>query len=51
MTTVASRDGDTGQRIAASLRDAILSGAYAPGTRIRQEDVAEEFGASRLPVR
>jgi len=51
MTTVASRDGDTGQRIAASLRDAILSGAYAPGARIRQEDVAEEFGASRLPVR
>jgi len=51
MTTIASRDGDTGSRIAASLREAILSGAYAPGTRIRQEDVAEQFGASRLPVR
>jgi DNA-binding GntR family transcriptional regulator len=51
MTTVVSRDGDTGQRIAASLREAILSGAYAPGARIRQEDIAEEFGASRLPVR
>jgi DNA-binding GntR family transcriptional regulator len=51
MTTTTSRDGDTGNRIAASLREAILTGVYAPGTRIRQEDVAEQFGASRLPVR
>jgi len=51
MTTITSRDGDTGNRIAASLREAILTGAYAPGARIRQEDVAEQFGASRLPVR
>jgi DNA-binding GntR family transcriptional regulator len=50
-TTSTSRDGDTGNRIAASLREAILTGVYAPGTRIRQEDVAEQFGASRLPVR
>ncbi|MFE9764802.1 GntR family transcriptional regulator [Streptomyces sp. NPDC005808] len=39
------------QRVAAHLRDAILSGAIAPGTRIRQEEVAERLGASRLPVR
>lgn len=51
MTSVASRDGDTGLRIAASVREGILSGKYAPGTRIRQEDLAEQFGASRLPVR
>lgn len=51
MTTAASRDGATGDRIATSLREAILSGEYAPGARIRQEDIAEEFGASRLPVR
>jgi DNA-binding GntR family transcriptional regulator len=51
MTSAPSRDGDTGQRIATSLREAILSGLYAPGARIRQEDLAEEFGASRLPVR
>jgi DNA-binding GntR family transcriptional regulator len=48
---VAVRDGVTGQRIAESLRDGILHGKFAPGERIRQEDVAEEFGASRLPVR
>ncbi|GAB2756929.1 GntR family transcriptional regulator [Sinomonas soli] len=46
-----SRDGAAGARIAVSLRDAILRGVYTPGTRIRQEDIAHEFGASRLPVR
>jgi DNA-binding GntR family transcriptional regulator len=46
-----SRDGAAGQRIATHLREAILRGAYAPGERMRQEDIAEEFGASRLPVR
>ncbi|MFC4585330.1 GntR family transcriptional regulator [Sphaerisporangium corydalis] len=39
------------RRIAGYLREAILSGEIAPGERIRQEDVAERFGASRLPVR
>jgi DNA-binding GntR family transcriptional regulator len=38
-------------RIAAHLREAILSGELRPGDRIRQEDVAERLGASRLPVR
>lgn len=51
MPARASRDGGAGARIADSLREAILRGAYAPGARIRQEDVAAEFGASRLPVR
>jgi DNA-binding GntR family transcriptional regulator len=39
------------QRIAGQLREDILSGALAPGERIRQEEVAARFGASRLPVR
>ncbi|MBU2670339.1 GntR family transcriptional regulator [Actinoplanes bogorensis] len=39
------------QRIAAHLRSAILGGHIAPGERVRQEDVAQELGASRLPVR
>src|SRR3546814_13241440 len=43
--------GATGSRIAATLRDAILDGEYAPGERIRQDDLAERHGASRLPVR
>lgn len=38
-------------RIADSLRHEILGGQLAPGTRIRQEDLAERFGASRIPVR
>jgi DNA-binding GntR family transcriptional regulator len=46
-----TRDGDAGTRVAEGLRDGILSGDYPPGTRIRQEDVAERFGASRVPVR
>lgn len=43
--------GATGARVAAMLRDAILDGEYAPGERIRQDELAERHGASRLPVR
>lgn len=46
-----TRGGDAGARIAEQLRERILRGEVAPGTRIRQEDVAEQFGASRVPVR
>jgi DNA-binding GntR family transcriptional regulator len=46
-----TQDGATGVRIAAYLREAILSGEIAPGQWIRQEDVAARLGASRLPVR
>jgi len=38
-------------RIADHLREEILRGELRPGDRIRQEEVAERFGASRLPVR
>lgn len=43
--------GAVSARVADYLRDAILNGDILPGERIRQEDVAEQFGASRLPVR
>ena len=43
--------GAASARIAAHLREAILAGDLRPGDRIRQEEVAERFGASRLPVR
>jgi len=43
--------GGAGARIADDLRTAILAGEYAPGVRIRQEDLADQYGASRLPVR
>ena len=39
------------QRIANHLRSAILGGALGPGDRVRQEDIAQQLGASRLPVR
>ena len=45
------RENVASHRIADSLRTAILRGSYAPGERIRQEDVAARFGASRIPVR
>ncbi len=32
--------GATGARVATTLRDAILSGEYAPGERIRQDELA-----------
>lgn len=46
-----SRHGATGARIAGTLREAILAGEYQPGERIRQDELAERNGASRLPVR
>ncbi|AZO19105.1 GntR family transcriptional regulator [Mesorhizobium sp. M2A.F.Ca.ET.043.05.1.1] len=33
------------------MRDAILSGRLRPGSRVRQEELAEEYGVSRTPVR
>jgi len=51
LETARTRDGDAGARIADGIRARIVAGAYPPGTRIRQEDVAAEYGASRVPVR
>jgi DNA-binding GntR family transcriptional regulator len=43
--------GAVSKQVADYLRDAILGGDIGPGERVRQEEVAERFGASRLPVR
>ncbi len=43
--------GAASARVADHLRRAILSGEIGPGEWIRQEDVAERLGSSRLPVR
>lgn len=51
MTQPQVRDGITGARVADELRSAILRGAYPPGTRLRQEELASQYGASRVPVR
>lgn len=46
-----TRDGSASARIAQAVRRAILSGDYQPGQRIVQEELAERFGGSRIPVR
>jgi len=38
-------------RIAATLAARIIAGEAAPGARLRQDDLAAEFGASHVPVR
>ena len=55
MDEVASR-ASSGYRTAhgmvvGGLRDAILSGVLAGGQQIRQDEIAEQFGVSRMPVR
>lgn len=45
------RGGDAGERIADQIRQDIVAGAIRPGSRIRQEDLALRFNASRIPVR
>jgi len=37
--------------VLSSLREAILAGALPPGSRLRQERLAGQFGTSRIPVR
>lgn len=45
------RHGNASQRIADGLRASILSGELPAGSRIRQEEIAARYGASRIPVR
>ena len=47
----ADTGGAASWRVAAYLRDQILRGELEPGARIRQEEIADRLGASRLPVR
>ncbi|MBB5137261.1 DNA-binding GntR family transcriptional regulator [Thermocatellispora tengchongensis] len=46
-----ARHGKASRRIADGLRASILSGELPPGSRIRQEEIAAQYGASRIPVR
>ena len=45
------RGATTPDLIAETLREEILRGVAAPGQALRQEELAERFGVSRLPVR
>jgi DNA-binding GntR family transcriptional regulator len=40
-----------GHRVAEQLREDILSGVLPPGSRLRQEELAERLGLSRIPIR
>jgi DNA-binding GntR family transcriptional regulator len=43
--------GNTPERIAASLRTAILHGQLKSSQPLRQDQLAEQFGVSKIPVR
>lgn len=49
--TAAAPSGDRIGTVYQRLRDLIVSGRLAPGTRITEADVVERFGISRTPVR
>ena len=51
MTVVKSEHGASARRIADGVREAILAGEFGPGQRVRQEMIAAQYGASRVPVR
>ena len=51
IATNAARDLTAQDLVLTSMREAILSAALPPGTRLRQEKLAELFGTSRIPVR
>src|SRR4051794_5990284 len=47
---VGGRDG-LPDAIARALREAIFDGVFAPNERLHQDDIAQRFGVSRVPVR
>ena len=49
MTT--SKDDTIAVRISKTLAERIIAGAVEPGSKLRQDHIAEEFGASHVPVR
>ncbi|HEV7305015.1 GntR family transcriptional regulator [Ensifer sp.] len=44
-------DDTLASRISRALAERIISGLLMPGERLRQDHIAEEFGASHVPVR
>jgi DNA-binding GntR family transcriptional regulator len=43
--------GGPGASITEQLRRAVLEGVYPPGHRMKQEELADRFGVSRIPLR
>ena len=51
MDRVEKRHRSLGESVTEDLRTAIVSGALAPGARLVEDDIADRFGVSRMPVR
>jgi DNA-binding GntR family transcriptional regulator len=45
------RRESSAEQVAAHIRRAIMAGDLPPGERLRQDDIADELGVSRIPVR
>jgi DNA-binding GntR family transcriptional regulator len=39
------------QALASAIRDRVIRGFYPPGHRLTEDDLAEQYGVSRIPVR
>jgi DNA-binding GntR family transcriptional regulator len=47
-----SKDGRISpQALASAIRDRVIRGVYPPGHRLTEDELAEQFGVSRIPVR
>ena len=51
MSTESAAFAPEAERVAAVLRDQIIDGARAPGSRLVERDLAAEMAVSRIPVR
>lgn len=51
MTDAQTRRGDRAQHIQGLIRDAIITGELAPGSSLRQEELAKAYESSRMPIR
>lgn len=46
-----TKRGDRAQHIQTLIRDAIVTGELAPGSALRQEELAKAYDSSRMPIR
>ena len=51
ITDARERNVTAQELVLESVRKAVLTGVLAPGARLRQEELADVFGTSRIPVR
>ncbi len=51
MVLMPSATAHSSNRVVDAIRELIISGELAPGSRLNQEDLAARFSVSRLPVR